>query len=123
MRRPISYLAGLLLVLLPALAQAEMVLLMAEEEGCAWCRRWDADIAEIYPETPEGKAAPLLRMDIRDAPPEGTELTRPLHFTPTFVLLDDGRETGRIEGYPGEDFFWGLLGMMLREAGALPGSG
>ena len=30
-------------------------------------------------------------------------------------LVDDGRELSRIEGYPGEDFFWGLLEMMLTE--------
>jgi hypothetical protein len=34
------------------------------------------------------------------------------------VLIDpEGQEAGRIEGYPGEDFFWGLLGRMLEEAG------
>ena len=25
------------------------------------------------------------------------------------VLMEDGKELGRIEGYPGEDFFWGLM--------------
>ena len=34
---------------------------------------------------------------------------------PTFVLVEDGRELGRIEGYPGEDFFWGLLGKLLEK--------
>ena len=29
------------------------------------------------------------------------------------MLLDDGREVGRIEGYPGEDFFWFLLGELI----------
>ena len=38
-------------------------------------------------------------------------------FTPTFILVADGREAGRIEGYPGEDFFWGLLAKMLVETG------
>ena len=28
----------------------------------------------------------------------------------------DGNEVSRIEGYPGEDFFWGLLGRMLSDA-------
>jgi hypothetical protein len=41
------------------------------------------------------------------------QFTRNLHFTPTFVLMVDGVEASRIEGYPGEDFFWGLLGQML----------
>ena len=37
-------------------------------------------------------------------------------FTPTFILVKDGQEMGRIEGYPGQDFFWGLLEMMLKDA-------
>ena len=33
----------------------------------------------------------------------------PIRYTPTFVLARDGREVGRIEGYPGDSFFWALL--------------
>jgi hypothetical protein len=29
------------------------------------------------------------------------------------VLVHDGREVGRIRGYPGEDHFWGLLGELF----------
>jgi hypothetical protein len=32
--------------------------------------------------------------------------------------MDEGREIGRIRGYPGEDFFWGLLGDLI---GRIPG--
>lgn len=91
-------------------------LLMAEEPGCMWCARWNAEIGPIYEKTGEGAAAPLLRVDISDAQPDGVALRRPINFTPTFVLVVDGAETARIEGYPGEDFFWGLLGMMLDDA-------
>ncbi len=38
-------------------------------------------------------------------------------LTPLFVLVDNGRELGRIRGYPGEDHFWGLLGILV---GKLP---
>ncbi len=102
-----------LLLWLAVPAHAETRLLMAEEVGCMWCARWNAEIGPIYPKTDAGKAAPLMRVNIRDDLPEGVTLTRPLSFTPTFVLLDDGTEVGRIEGYPGEDFFWGLLERML----------
>lgn len=44
-------------------------------------------------------------------------LARRVTFTPTFVLLVNGTERNRIEGYPGEDFFWGLLGQMLGQEG------
>jgi thioredoxin-related protein len=35
-------------------------------------------------------------------------------LTPLFVLVDNGREIGRIRGYPGEDNFWGLLDAMMK---------
>ncbi|SFI30868.1 thioredoxin family protein [Albimonas pacifica] len=99
-----------------ARAAPSLSLLMFETPGCAWCRRWDAEIAPIYPRTEAGRAAPLRRLDIHAPLPEGVGLSRPAVFTPTFVLLRDGREAGRIEGYAGEAFFWGLLDQMLAEA-------
>lgn len=98
-------------------ARAETRLLMAEEAGCIWCARWDRDIAPIYSKTPEGHAAPLQRIDIHAPLPVDIQLAGRIAFTPTFVLVQDGHEVARIEGYPGEDFFWGLLGEFLREAG------
>ncbi|SMO57602.1 hypothetical protein [Ruegeria faecimaris] len=119
MRHLILRLLAITLLVFPMALRAEMTLLMAEEDGCMWCARWDSEISEIYPKTPEGNAAPLRRVDIHAAMPDDIALERPLYYTPTFVLLDNGREVGRIEGYPGEDFFWGVLGVLLRDAGIL----
>ena len=57
------------------------------------------------------RRAPLRMVDLDAAKGSGVIvlLQRPVRYSPTFVLADDGREVGRIEGYPGEDFFWGLL--------------
>ena len=103
----------------PLAAWAEATLLMAEEPGCMWCARWNAQIAPIYEKTGEGAAAPLRRMDITQARPADISLARPVVFTPTFVLLIEGAEVSRMEGYPGEDFFWGLLGAMLDRNGVV----
>lgn len=97
-------------------ALADLQLVMFEQPGCAYCRAWDNDVATEYPLTAEGRAAPLRRLHIAEALPADLSLDRPAAFTPTFVLVDDGAEVGRIEGYPGEDFFWGLLAAMLVEA-------
>ncbi len=117
MRHLFLLLLAVAMLVAPVSLRAEMTLLMAEEEGCMWCARWDSEISAIYPMTPEGQAAPLQRVDIHTAMPNDIALERPLYYTPTFVLLDNGREVGRIEGYPGEDFFWGILGVLLRDAG------
>lgn len=87
-----------------------------------WCAQWNAEIAPIYPKTAEGQTAPLKRYDIhRDATPD-VEFARRVHYTPTFILVDAGKEVGRIEGYPGEDFFWGLLSMAFDKANITVGN-
>ncbi|WP_180966801.1 hypothetical protein [Cohaesibacter celericrescens] len=90
-----------------------MELLMVEAEGCVWCARWNKEIGPIYPKSSEGKRAPLRRIDKQTSLPSSFKLTRGFFYTPTFILLVDGTEKGRIEGYPGEDFFWGLLAQLL----------
>lgn len=101
----------------PALA-GELQLLMFEQPGCIYCAAWNEEVAPEYPLTEEGKAAPLRRLQLRDPMPEGLQVVSPPVFTPTFVLVEDGVETGRIEGYPGEDFFWPLLDGLIAEAKA-----
>ncbi|MEZ5714516.1 MAG: thioredoxin family protein [Paracoccaceae bacterium] len=121
----IAILAGF--ALLPRGARAAE-LLMVEQEGCGYCALWNKVVGPIYPKTPEGAFAPLRRVDLHDGAPEGITFDRRVVFTPTFILVENGRELGRIEGYPGEDFFWALLGQMLKartdyqEPGSLPGA-
>jgi thioredoxin-related protein len=112
-----AFLVAGVMSLAAASARAETILIMAEETGCMWCALWNKQIAPIYPKTVEGRTAPLRRINIRDEPPTDIVFKRRLTYTPTFVLVNEGQEVSRIEGYPGEDFFWGLLGQMLKEAG------
>ncbi len=102
----------LLFIVLP-LSGSAAELIMFEEAGCPWCARWNRDIAPIYPKTKEGKKAPLRRVDLHGDWPDDLPELKPVHYTPTFVLIADGREVGRIQGYPGEDFFWGLLAELI----------
>lgn len=99
-------------------AAQEWQLVLIEQHGCAYCARWNRDVAPEYPLTPEGHFAPLRRVDLaQPLPGDLTFATRPV-YTPTFILMRDGTEVSRLEGYPGEDFFWGLLGRMLDRADA-----
>ena len=95
----------------PAVAGTE--LLMVEQAGCAWCAAWNEEIGGIYHLTAEGKRAPLRRQDLFEAWPADITIKGSVHFTPTFILLDHGTETGRIEGYPGDAFFWPMLARLL----------
>jgi len=105
-------LIGFLCLVGPKLVQASE-LVMFETESCHWCDAWDRDVGGIYHKTPEALVAPLRRVDI-DAPrPDDLKTIRGVVYTPTFVVMDEGREIGRINGYPGSDHFWGLLGILL----------
>ncbi len=93
-------------------------LLMLERPGCVWCERFDAEIAPAYPATAAGRVAPLRRVDLTEPWPDDLEDVARERVTPTFVLVEDGREIARMRGYPGDGFFWGLLDDMLAK---LPG--
>lgn len=107
---------GSLLGPMAATAQ-DLALYMVEQPGCIYCALWNEEVGDAYHLTAEGRAAPLARVEIRAPLPDGVTFVRKAVFTPTFVLLRDGQEIGRIEGYPGEGFFWELLGMMLKDVG------
>jgi thioredoxin-related protein len=88
-------------------------LLMFEEQGCIWCRRFDAEIAPAYAKTTEGQQAPLRRVDVRQQHPVDISFTEAPRFTPTFILVENNQEVGRITGYPGTEFFYPLLTQLL----------
>jgi hypothetical protein len=94
-------------------AAAELI--MFEEAGCVWCARFNRDVAPIYPKTAEGKRAPLRRVGINDRLPADIAFIQVERLTPLFVLVDQGREIGRIRGYPGEDHFYGLLSSLIKK--------
>jgi len=99
--------------LLPTIANSAVELLMIEQAGCVYCEKFNDEIAQAYPKTDEGKLAPLRRVDLHDKWPEDLSQIRIERFTPTFVLVQDGKEVDRLRGYPGDEYFWFLLGEML----------
>jgi hypothetical protein len=105
--------AAFLSLAFSAAAAAQTTLLMFEEIGCPYCEQWRAEVGVVYDKTEEGKRAPITIILLTDPLPDGVSIGAEPFYTPTFVLLDDGVEVGRIEGYPGEAFFYGLLNRML----------
>ncbi len=87
-------------------------LLMFESSGCTYCIMWKDQLGGVYPKTSEGKQAPLRRIEISEQK-KTDGLVKPVRLTPTFVLMDEGREIGRIQGYGGEEMFWFMLDELL----------
>lgn len=93
-------------------------LVMVEQTGCAYCQLWHKQIGHIYPVAPVSAVAPLRTVQLDDIDSAGFEIARPVVFTPTFLLVDDGQELARLEGYAGEDFFWPMVEKMVAEHAA-----
>jgi thioredoxin-related protein len=98
----------------PSSSATAAELLMFEDAGCPYCRRWHAEIGPGYGKSAEGQRAPLRRIDIRAELPQGVQLSRRVTITPTFVLVDQGREIGRVAGYVGAEFFYEVLDEVMR---------
>lgn len=111
------WLAVLLCVanILQSSAKMGAELIMVEQAGCEWCEVWDREIAPILPKIPEGKCAKFRRVDLHAPKDDLLERIRPIVYTLTFLVMEDGKEVGRLLGYAGEDFFWFLLGKQLKK--------
>lgn len=87
-------------------------LVMFERPGCAYCVRWEREVGPAYPLTPQGRQAPLRKINLDNGQPT-LALEAPVRYSPTFVLLKDGREVGRITGYLNDAMFWGVFAKMM----------
>ena len=77
-----------------------------------WLRRWHKEVGPAYPGSDEGRRAPLDRRERNDPALAGLA---PVIYTPTFILVRDGREVDRLVGYPGAMYFWTELDTMLKK--------
>lgn len=123
-RRFTAGLVGAVLIppIAPARADADalpagLCLVFVEDKACVYCRKWLEEVGASYGETPAGRVAPLARRQMGDGVLAGFP---GLRYTPTFILVRDGREVDRKVGYAGPEEFWAGLSEMLAKAGPLP---
>lgn len=100
----------------PAAARDRLHLVMIEEASCRYCVLWNEEVGTTYSLKPEGRRAPLVRLDINS---KAARRFKHVVYTPTFILVrTDGWEIGRIVGYPGANEFWKALRRLLAKAGS-----
>lgn len=95
-----------------------VAVVMFRRESCPWCHAWDREVGDIWPRSDIGARHAMRMVDLDTDPMPEITLDHPVRFSPTFVVARDGVEIGRIEGYPGRDFFWGLIERLVAEAAA-----
>ena len=115
--------SALCIIVVSAGAADAAELVMYRRDGCPWCAKWDREIGPIYPKTDLAERAPLRLINL-DHDRDLAITHGAIRYTPTFVLVENAKEVGRIEGYPGEDFFWvrvaNLLEMLKEPAAVRP---
>lgn len=95
----------------PAPTGAELIAF--EAPGCNYCPVFRRDVAPTYATTRAGKIAPLRFLDVNDRAADTLELARPITMVPTVVLMQDGVEIGRIDGYVGRENMHRILNTLL----------
>lgn len=91
---------------------AELVMYFSED--CEYSAIFDIEVAPNYPDSAVGRAALLKRIAIEDMDNTEVVLKDPVTVTPTFVLVQNGRELGRITGYPGRKHFATLVNHLVK---------
>ena len=78
-------------------------------DHCVFCKAWERDVERLYGDTEYAKKAPLYKIDISLFSEHFTDVAKNVSVTPTFILMSENDEIGRIVGYQNSDmFFWAL---------------
>ena len=98
--------------LLSALAAEQdrsLELVFITSEHCPFCKAWERDVGQIYDSTPYALKARLRRVDLGDVDSALPAGAVKVFGTPTFLIVENNTEIGRIEGYQSSEmFFWAL---------------
>lgn len=101
--------------LLSAARGSSVELLVFEHRDCVYCRVFRADTLPRYKESENAVKAPIRFVSIEHTSTDNLKLNGAIQMVPTFVLMQDGREVGRIAGYWAPDNFFKMLSnLMLR---------
>ena len=88
-------------------------LVMIDSAACSYCQRFKHEVAPTYAATRFGENAPLRLVSVLKRWPEDLKAVTPMRFTPVFILVEHGKEVGRMYGYKGKDDFWARLEVLF----------
>ena len=100
---------ALTLVTSPQTSAADSRLIMVTSDHCPYCQAWELDVGAVYNKSPYATTLPLTRVEIGSKMPESVTLQKPVVGTPTFLIIHDGQEINRQNGYFDADLFWWWL--------------
>ena len=84
-------------------------LIMFTSEDCPACQAWEREIGSVYKKSEYQVEFPITRVDFSAGAPSWLVINESLRGTPTFVIMKNGQEIGRITGFTGPEMFWWQL--------------
>ena len=90
-----------------AVPRAEV--LVFEAAGCRYCVAFRDNLGARYLSSTTNTAAPLRYIDATRLDPNAFQLRTEITIVPTIVLMQDGREVDRVEGYPVSEALFGMV--------------
>lgn len=100
----------------PAAGSATMELVVMEAPGCTYCTLFRRDVLPSYENSERAKDVPIRFVDINDEAADALGLDGPVDVVPTFVVLKNNKEVGRIPGYTGPEIFFHTINYLLAGA-------
>ena len=88
-------------------------LIVFEADNCIYCDVFRRDVLPDYLKSQRAAEVPIRFVNVSHIGALEQSLGSPLTIVPTVVLMNEGRETGRITGYTGPENFFRLIGHML----------
>jgi len=107
--RRLALALAVMAAMIPALSFAGTRLIMVTSDHCPFCQAWERDVGVVYAKSPYAPDLPLTRVEIGAPMPSDIVINAPVLGTPTFIVLQDGREIDRQRGYDGAEMFWWWL--------------
>lgn len=100
----------------PPAAATAMQLVVMEAPGCDYCALFRRDVLPSYETSERAKDLPIRFVDINDEEMTAIGLEAPVDIVPTFVVLKNNKEIGRIPGYTGPEYFFHHINYLLTSA-------
>ncbi|MCU0953720.1 MAG: thioredoxin family protein [Hyphomicrobium sp.] len=98
-----------------ALPEARFELLVVETDNCIYCGLFRRDVAPTYTASIRARSVPMRFIDLNAPDIDALSLSAPIESVPTVLVVEQGREVGRIAGYVGPEIFFHSLNTLLPE--------
>jgi thioredoxin-like negative regulator of GroEL len=85
-----------------------------EAENCTYCSAFRSQIPPNYRQSPRAGELPIRFVDVNATGVDRMKLIAPIQMVPTVVMMKNGQEVDRIQGYTGPDLFHQLVTKMLQ---------